>query len=146
MLVKIGQKNIEVEVSDGGVFHDKETKTISSNTLKGLIKKIKAAKFPKSSVPVEFISTGNKGTIIGRVSQKGWKRHNFTVKMDDGDMIETSSYDMGKIATSDEKANLEMLKSKTAEAQEVYNKALQEQSLYKHKIHYIDLDELFPLG
>lgn len=112
MKVKINGKDIEIAVSEGGMFHDAATSTTSATTLKGLIKKLRAQSIPVSGIPVIRARDSLTGVVIGRVKSKGWRKNYFTVNLTGGGVTEEYSSSLHKPKTDEEK---ELIKIYTAD-------------------------------
>lgn len=112
MQIKVNGQQIEVSVSDGGMFYDEATKTISASTLKGLKKKLVTALIPKSGIPVENTS-GRKGVVTSRVSGKGYRRHNYyNVKWEDDSFSEEYGPYLYRRITEEERIKKEQIQQR----------------------------------
>lgn len=112
MKVKVNGKDIEVAVSEGGMFHDVETKTVSATTLKGLAKKLKEREIPKAGIPVVSINDyTKKGVVTGRVKSRGWRGRNFVVRWENGEVAELSGNYFVRELTKEEKETEQRLRN-----------------------------------
>lgn len=129
MFVKVNGEQIEVAVSDGGVFYDVKTKKVSAKSLKAITTKLRAALTITHAIPVEQAKDGKQGTVIGRVTNKGYRSHYYRVRWDNSnDISEVSEYDLRRLTTTDEKKKLLELQAKSNSTRQVYEKASMEYS------------------
>lgn len=109
MFVTVFGKKIEVAVSDGGTFHDVDTKTISAKTLKGLEKKLREANIPRGNVPVEH-TTGKQGVATGSITNHRWNIK-YNVKWNDGTISQEYGYSLTIPRTEEQRQKQEQLKA-----------------------------------
>jgi hypothetical protein len=113
MNVEIFGKKIEVAVSEQGVFHDKETKQIFANTLKGLKKKLIDANTVRAAVPVEKEDGSKQGLVIN------YDGSMYTVKWQNGKTTLEYSSSLRKPTTLQQRQKLAELEAAQEAAQEV---------------------------
>lgn len=124
MHVKIGNEKVEFGVSDGGMFYDVATRTISATTLKGLTKKIKESKAKHPPIAVIHDYTNKKGSVTGRPDTKSYYRHRyFTVIWEDGSSTEEDGNSLRRELNPEETAELKRLKDTEAAANQVLERA-----------------------
>ncbi len=144
MFVKINGEQIDIEVSDSGMFFDSATKKYSARTLKGLQIKLQAALTPKGGVPVEDKTNGKKGLAINKVDQRSCQAQ-FVVKWDDGTRTQEYGFNLRRVTTDEERkklADLETAKN-AAEAAAVAARDAEEELKDSFSIQET-LDGVFP--
>jgi len=146
MLVKVNGENINVEVSDSGMFFDSDTKKYSAKTLKGLQTKLQAALTPKGGVPVEHIDGTKKGIAINKVDQRSYQG-SYVVKWEDNTRTQEYGFNLRRITTDLEKQQLETLDSELDSAEEVARAARDAQEKLKESFSIQStLETVFPNG
>jgi hypothetical protein len=134
MIVKINGKDVKVAVSDGGVFYDEETKTISATTLKGLIKKLREEAIPKAGIPVIRSSDKRKGVVPGRAAKTGYRKRYFVVNWEGGGRDETSGHELVRQATPLEEESISKATKEANDKELAYNRAYQEMNQARTKL------------
>lgn len=146
MHVTVKGKKVEVAVSEGGMFHDVATKTISATTLKGLEKKMRTAIIPKTGVPIERVGVYTPGVVLSRVASKGWRKSQFVVRWADGSTTEESGYSLGAATTKEQREEIKRLADEALRLSKLAAEAATVASQYKYKVAHIDIDSYFPLS
>lgn len=154
MIVKINGKDVKVAVSDGGMFHDEETKTVSATTLKGLVKKLREAAIPKSGIPViHGHDKEKKGVVTGRASKTGWRRRYFLVRWENGQTEDIDGDSLVKLASPLETENIKKAEEEVKAQEITYNEAYNKLNVCRNKLYCVKrivsmkdrLEAAFPL-
>jgi hypothetical protein len=148
MHVKVFGEKIEIEVSDGGIFYDKETKTISASTMKNLQKKLVIAKAKNQKETPVSDYHGRKGKVLGRVTgvTSRWRKRYFRVQWEDGTTSEDSGGGLRRIITEDEAKELQRLQAEYNAAQQDLNVKGARLGTYRCKFDIAkELEQLYPL-
>jgi hypothetical protein len=124
MFVNVYGTQVEVSVSDGGMFFDTATKQHSAKTLKGLEKKLKEAK-PQNTqgIPVEYHNSNRQGVVLSRANSKShYRRQYFRVRWSDNSITEEHGGYLRKPMPTEDRIKESELKSKVAAAQDIVYK------------------------
>lgn len=147
MKLKVLSEEVEVEVSEGGMFYLKSDNTFHAPTLKGLKAKLVKARATISRRTPVRTSENRVGTVTGRpTTGSRWRRRQFLIEWSNGTTTEEYGGGLYKPFTPEEQVKYTALKATEVRTREDHNKASAELSKFDCDLSLSNyLEELYPV-